>query len=832
MRKFNKLRPQSKWVGVTRRPVVQCSHAEPTALVFQPAAATTSVKYAAAAMKRRQQGSGGHGGKGSRKRVSEHSARHRPKAATDTPTTAFNWRKIALALVGLALLAVAIYSVLPKDFSGPSHKDSEEAQRHAMAQRMEDEEGEGLGEDDGGEWRHTGIACERLMTEARHILEHEPRWNWETALDLLASCVLQEPENPKPRWNLAVALIQMGRPEEALNFIDEALSMDRSNLDYLKSGGAFLYRMEYYKQAIQCLEQFLELSLHINRWDELLASISIQREDEWMFLYEAGDNVTQIFELLLHSYLQEKQLIKAGYMYKVLIGLQGSKVEPSMLIAYSFFSLGLGDLVNGIQYLRKYTEAQYMAQGYGRDDQAYEVVSAHSLRLFTAGFDSHIISIVRNLLMAGRAVWEEVAYNCQPGEKEAIEFSVTVSQEAVRRVFMRCVLVQGVIPSLLRDGAVVYAENIFGWTPLLHSAALGSPAIMHKLISHSADPQVRTVLAHTSLHIAATRGSYDIVLPMIQAGLKPSEVDYFNRTAMQVACLHRWSAESMAKALQVNMPRGCPAKLKYVTPAKHDSQGGWLSSGVALPKDLTNERCDFDVIPHTADVQQFLFDYLALQRPVLIRGAGGGSEMKPFSTSLLRNKLEQEHGTLGLKEGPMPFADTFGFTVQQTTLRAFLDKMKQLHHQNKDVGSYTEIVSPPFVYETIPPDFPLIEKFKIPTILNPNQTHISITDIYFHLGPAFSGMPPHFHRSSWNLLMYGHTRWFLYPPPSATYVKLNAWDWWLANQKKDRAGAMECVQHPGDILFVPDMWGQASVNLRESVGLASEFVYGASEFSI
>lgn len=775
-------------------------------------------------MKRRQ------GGKGSGKRASEHGARQRTKTViTDKPTTGFKWKKVALVAVGLVLLAVAIYSWLPKDFSGPSHKDSEKAQRRAMTERARSDS---LEEREEGEWRQTGVECEQLMASARRILEHEARRNWESALDLLASCALQEPKNPRPRWNLAVALIKMERPEEALNFIDEALSLDHTNLDYLKNGGAFLSRMGYNKQAIQCLERFLELSLHVNRWDELLASISIQREDEWMFLYEAGENVTQIFEILLHSYLQEKQFIKAGYMYKVLIGLQGSAVNPTMFIAYSYFLMGLGDFINGIHYLRKYTEVQYMAQGYGTEDQAYEVVSAHSLRLFTAGFDSHIIGIVRNLLIAGKVVWEELAYNCQLNESEVITFSPTVRQEAVRKIFVQCLLVQNVIPSLIHDGAIVYAENFFGWTPLLHSATLGNPAIMQQLITLNADPQVRTVLAHTCLHIAAIRGSFDIVLPMLQVGLKPGEVDYFNRTAMNVACLQRWSAKPMAEALQIPLPQDCPAKLRYIPPTKPISHGGWLASGVTLPTTLTKERCDIDVIAPTVDVQEFLFDYLALQRPVLIRGAGSKAEMKAFSTSLLRNKLEQEHSTLTFKEVPMPFAQTFGYMAQSTTLKTYLGKMKEVFHQNKDSRSYKDIPAPSLIFETIPPNFPLVEKFQLPTFLNPNHTHISMTDIYFYMGPAFSGMPPNFHRSSWNLLVYGQARWYLYPPLTASYTKLTAWEWWLASERGGFSGALECVQYPGDILFIPDMWGQASVSLRESIGLTSEFVYGAAEFSI
>ena len=781
-------------------------------------------------MKRRH---GERASKPSGKRTVENSSRQRSKTVGES--VAGRWRRVGFVLVGVALLLVAVYSVLPKDFTGPSHKDSEEVQREMMAERtkrMGREQGEREGdEEEEDEWRDTGVSCDRLMSEAKMILDHEPERNWETALDLLAACVLQEPENPKPRWNLAVALIRMNRSEEALNFIDEAISLDPSNVDYLRSGGAVLSQMGYHKEAIQCLEWFLELSLHVPSWEELLASISIQREDEWTFLYEAGENVTQVFELLLHSYLQDRQLIKSGYMYKVLIGLKGAATEPALLAAYSFFALGLGDILTGMKYLRLYTEMQYLSQGYGNEEQAYEVVAAHCLRLLSAGFDSYIIGLGRNLLMVGQAAWDEMVYNCELPEGDGIEFTATVRQEDLRRVFIKCLLVQNVIPQLVQDGAVVYAENIFGWTPLLHAAALGSPDIVQQLIHHNADYQVRTVLAHTSLHIAAIRGSYGIVLPLIQAGLSPGEVDYFNRTAMQVACLHRWTAGGMAEALKVSMPHGCPSKLKYTPPPKHSAQGGWLGSGVALPASLARERCDIDVIPHDADVQQFLFDYLALQRPVLVRGAANTPEMKAFFTAWQRNKLEHEHGALLFKVAAVPYAEVFGYNSTQTPLKAFMGRIKQLFHENKDLKTYAAVLHPSFIYETIQPDSPLLAHFRIPSILNPNKTHINMANLYFFLGPAFSGTPPHFHRSAWNVLVYGQMRWFLFPPPLAMYTKQSAWDWWLASQGHTE-GALECMQYPGDLLFVPDMWGQASVSLRESIGLASEFVYGASEFSI
>jgi hypothetical protein len=39
-------------------------------------------------------------------------------------------------------------------------------------------------------------------------------------------------------------------------------------------------------------------------------------------------------------------------------------------------------------------------------------------------------------------------------------------------------------------------------------------------------------------------------------------------------------------------------------------------------------------------------------------------------------------------------------------------------------------------------------------------------------------------------------------------------------------------QETGDILFVPQLWGHATVNMAESIGFASEFIFGSSEFSM
>lgn len=761
-----------------------------------------------------------HAGKSqsSGKKGLESGGKQKPKPKEDAPSLC---KKLPLVLVVLSALAVAVYLTLPTDYSG-KHASKEEEPKSKKAWEAESTSEK--------EWELSGVSCSRLMAEAKAILEKKPERDWDYALDLLATCALQEPENSAPRWNLAVALLQMNRVEEALQFVDEALSLDPSNADYLKTGGGLLSQMGHHVEATRCLERYLELSLRVPSWEQLLASISVQREDEWSFLYDAGKDVVQVFELLLHSYLNSKSLIKAGYLYKVIIGLKGADVNMDLLAAYSFFSFGLGDIITGVKYLRMYTEHQYILQGYGNGDQAYEVVTAHSLRLFSAGLDAHIVSIAKNLLMAGEVVWEELEYNCELTEDSRIVYSPSVRQSDLKNIFVWCLLVQNIITSLLEEGAVIYAENIFGWTPLLHTATLGSVEILRQLIGHHADPQARTVLAHTSLHVAAMRGSYEIVLPLIQAGLRASDVDYFNRTALQVACLQRWTAGGMAEALSTRLPHNCLSEVKYLPPVKHSFHGGWLGSGIILPQELTREQCDFDVLA-SSDVDSFLYDYLALQRPVIIRNATNSHELKTLFHTWQRNRFEQEFGRLELKEVTVPYVELLGHKENSTTIKTFMKKMKEIHSEHKELGRVESVAPPTYIYETVPSNSPLLKKFKLPHILDPSLTYISMAKTYFYLGTTFTGAAPHFHRSAWNLLVYGQKRWFLYPPDRASYSKQPVLDWWRENYRGDPS-ALECMQHSGDLVFIPDMWGHAVINVRESIGLAAEFIYGNSEFSI
>ena len=75
------------------------------------------------------------------------------------------------------------------------------------------------------------------------------------------------------------------------------------------------------------------------------------------------------------------------------------------------------------------------------------------------------------------------------------------------------------------------------------------------------------------------------------------------------------------------------------------------------------------------------------------------------------------------------------------------------------------------------------------------------------------------------LMSMNWKRWYLYPPLEAFYTTMPALP--FVRQESGPNGratrALQCTQRPGDILFVPSLWGHATLNLKQSIGAAFEF---------
>jgi hypothetical protein len=101
------------------------------------------------------------------------------------------------------------------------------------------------------------------------------------------------------------------------------------------------------------------------------------------------------------------------------------------------------------------------------------------------------------------------------------------------------------------------------------------------------------------------------------------------------------------------------------------------------------------------------------------------------------------------------------------------------------------------------------------------------------VGPAFSGANPHFHHTTWNALVTGRKRWWIWPPGASFYSTRHPFYWyWEESDRHARDDqAFQCMQEAGDVFFLPDEWGHAVVNVNDAVAVAESTFFGYDSFS-
>jgi hypothetical protein len=115
---------------------------------------------------------------------------------------------------------------------------------------------------------------------------------------------------------------------------------------------------------------------------------------------------------------------------------------------------------------------------------------------------------------------------------------------------------------------------------------------------------------------------------------------------------------------------------------------------------------------------------------------------------------------------------------------------------------------------------------------------------FLFLGGAGSGLGFHGHGASWNALVLGRKRWFIYPPhwfhpalkldPARDDYDLDGLSWFKNAYPAVEGTALaptECVTAAGDVLYLPEHWMHATLNTAANVGVAVTHLPGASERS-
>uniref|UniRef100_A0A5F5PV48 Jumonji domain containing 8 n=1 Tax=Equus caballus TaxID=9796 RepID=A0A5F5PV48_HORSE len=95
----------------------------------------------------------------------------------------------------------------------------------------------------------------------------------------------------------------------------------------------------------------------------------------------------------------------------------------------------------------------------------------------------------------------------------------------------------------------------------------------------------------------------------------------------------------------------------------------------------------------------------------------------------------------------------------------------------------------------------------------------------FGIAGAGSGVPFHWHGPGFSEVIYGRKRWFLYPPEKTPEFHPNKTTLaWLRDTYPTLAPSarpLECTIQAGEVLYFPDRWWHATLNLDTSVFIST-----------
>jgi len=133
-----------------------------------------------------------------------------------------------------------------------------------------------------------------------------------------------------------------------------------------------------------------------------------------------------------------------------------------------------------------------------------------------------------------------------------------------------------------------------------------------------------------------------------------------------------------------------------------------------------------------------------------------------------------------------------------------------------------------------------LEHTELPQVLDSLPEETQVIGMHFTAGGACTGTHIHYHSHAWCALIHGRKWWGVadsespFEPPDEleagfdyhprdymTHIKMDASsDWWEHRYPHFH----ECVQGPGDFIYIPDRYHHVVLNLWPSIGVAHEFV--------
>jgi ankyrin repeat protein len=370
------------------------------------------------------------------------------------------------------------------------------------------------------------------------------------------------------------------------------------------------------------------------------------------------------------------------------------------------------------------------------------------------------------------------------------------------------------------------------------------------LLTYKPNLRVKDSQQNNALHIAAFNGNYLALKSLLENGFN----HFKSRNKDGLTPLQAAAISNYIKAQNVLIEHGANAEsLKTLSFYGNHADEGDTIDGVSGKVPLRVHRTKFNATEHSAILEgngdegttisaeitggwryeaepeididfceidkresltakEFYEEYFRMRKPVIIKGAVQWDAFKRWT----RPQLESKYGNVEFmvysrkKYGP-PISN-------KMLLKDYFAYMDQNAGKDKEPVWLVDIDIDPRAQQMAKMDVSDIEILK--NLFD--GTPYRFANYQFMIAPAYAGASQHFHNSAANVLVYGRKRWFLYPPAQAIYSVKHIHEWYTQdypNLPQDQK-PLECIQEPGDLIYVPNMWGHGVIYTKDSIGMA------------
>ncbi|KAM5198258.1 jmjC domain-containing protein 8 isoform 6-T6 [Hipposideros larvatus] len=240
-----------------------------------------------------------------------------------------------------------------------------------------------------------------------------------------------------------------------------------------------------------------------------------------------------------------------------------------------------------------------------------------------------------------------------------------------------------------------------------------------------------------------------------------------------------------------------------------EGDGGWQRRGPGTSAAVAEERC---TVERRSDLTYAEFiQHYAFSRPVILQGLTDNSRFRALCS---RERLLASFGDNVVR---LSTANTYSYQKVDIPFQEYVEQLLRPQDPTSlgndtlyffGDNNFTEWAS--LFRHYSPPTFGLL----------------GTTPAYsFGIAGAGTGVPFHWHGPGFSEVIYGRKRWFLYPPEKTPKFHPNKTTLsWLRDTYPaltPSAQPLECTIQPGEVLYFPDRWWHATLNLDTSVFIST-----------